>query len=575
MRSTRSGRIAACTALALAAGMLLSGTSASAAEKPVPAPRVDRSQADVRPTGTKPQAPSTKAAARTTAATPLAPLFDVSGDGWSDMVYRGLSGRSYLKDFTGDDPEYFVDGAAAGSGYGEDFKDVITAGDLNRDGQPELLTLSVHGKLSLLAANSAGTYRTGWSGNGWNIYNKVVGVGDLTGDGKADLLARTYAGGLYLYPGNGTADSGSPFGARISLGAGWNAFSQIVGGGDFNADGKADLLVATPGGVLYVYPGNGAGGFGNRIKSGTGWNVYNQLQTLVTNADGGGTWVAARDSAGIIWSYKANADGSLGDRVKMGTSWEYTDLFAGQGGVPAHGRSELVGRTSGGAVYYYGGKMNGGFYDRQEALGSGEAPINQVGMTVTSSFGSLNQAAWLFWGGGKLYINGAYAGAGWDVFNSLSGVGDINGDGFGDLLARDKSNVMWFYPGNGSGTSFGNRVRLGAGWGIYNKLFGAGDVTGDGRADLLARGTDGSLWAYPGNGTTSFGDRVKIGDAGWNGFKKLTAVGDITGDGRTDLVGVNSAGTAFVYKASGLKGLNTFQGNTNIGGGWNAYAELH
>ncbi|MFE9561049.1 FG-GAP repeat domain-containing protein [Streptomyces sp. NPDC006487] len=569
MRSSRSGRIAACTALALAAGMILSGTSASAAEKPVPTPKVERPKTDDRATGVRPQAPATKGAARTAAAS-LTPLLDVDGDGWSDILYRGLNDTSYLKTFNGQsDAEYYIDGA----GYGEDFKDVVTAGDLNRDGQPELLTLSVAGKLSLLSANTAGTYRTGWSGGGWNIYNKVTGVGDVTGDGNADLLARTYAGSLYLYPGNGTAGSGSPYGARISLGGGWDGYSQIVGGGgDFNGDGRADLVAATPGGTLYVYPGKAGGGFGDRIKSGTGWNMYNQLFVLTNNT--GGNWLVGRDASGKTWTYAPKSSGGFADRKVLGSNWHYTNLFAGQGGVPAHGRAELVGRTGAGAVYWYGGRMNGGFDDRQKILSNGEAPISQVGMAMASSFNATNDAQFLMWGGGKLYIGDHYLGAGWDIYNSLVGPGDINGDGYGDLLARDKSNVLWLYPSYGNGYQFRDRIRLGAGWGIYNKLLGAGDVTGDGRADLLARGTDGTLWAYPGTGTKSFGDRVKIG-TGWNGLKKLAAVGDITGDGRTDLVGVDSAGTAFVYKATGFKGLNTFQGSTSIGGGWNTYAELH
>ncbi|WP_371616234.1 FG-GAP repeat domain-containing protein [Streptomyces sp. NBC_00454] len=569
MRSTRSGRIAACTALALAAGMILSGP-VSATEKPVPTAKTERPQHDDRATGTRPAAPATTKARVGAAA--VTPLLDVDMDGYQDILYRGLSGKTYLKTFNDTtDPEFIVSGAAAGSKYDEDFKDVITPGDLDHDGHPELLTLSVDGQLSLLTAGKYDAQRTGWHGNGWNIYNKVVGAGDLNGDGNADLLARTPGGALYLYPGNGTANSGSPYGDRISLGGGWDMFSQILGGGDFNSDGKPDLVTVTPSGGLYVYPGTGNGAFGDRVQSGFGWNMYNQLQ-LLTSATGP-SWIAARDQSGTMWGYPSDGAGGFTDRQKMGTGWEYTDLFAGQGGIAAHGRSELMARTGDGAVFAYSGKMNGGFFDRDQVLESGDAPIDLVGMTVASSFGHQNVSNWLIWGGGQLYSDNNFVGGGWDIYNSLVGVGDVNGDGLGDLLARDNSNVMWLYPSIGNGYQFRDRIRLGAGWGIYNRLLGAGDVTGDGRADLIARGNDGTLWVYPAQGASSFGDRIQVG-SGWNGMNKLAAVGDITGDGLTDIVAVDSSGSGYLYKASGLKGMNTFGARIALGGGWNAYVDL-
>jgi hypothetical protein len=48
-------------------------------------------------------------------------------------------------------------------------------------------------------------------------------------------------------------------------------------------------------------------------------------------------------------------------------------------------------------------------------------------------------------------------------------VTDLNGDGKADLLARDTSGVLWFYPGNGKG-SFSTRTRIGSGWNAMNAL---------------------------------------------------------------------------------------------------------
>ena len=48
-------------------------------------------------------------------------------------------------------------------------------------------------------------------------------------------------------------------------------------------------------------------------------------------------------------------------------------------------------------------------------------------------------------------------------------VTDLDGDGKADLLARDTSGVLWFYPGNGKG-SFSTRTRLGSGWNAMTAL---------------------------------------------------------------------------------------------------------
>jgi hypothetical protein len=65
------------------------------------------------------------------------------------------------------------------------------------------------------------------------------------------------------------------------------------------------------------------------------------------------------------------------------------------------------------------------------------------------------------------------------------------------------------------------RVRVGGGWGGYSALVGTGDLSGDGRADLLARDTAGKLWRYASTGAGTYGGRVLIGTGGWNGFKGL------------------------------------------------------
>ncbi|MFF8726922.1 FG-GAP-like repeat-containing protein [Streptomyces sp. NPDC015171] len=110
--------------------------------------------------------------------------------------------------------------------------------------------------------------------------------------------------------------------------------------------------------------------------------------------------------------------------------------------------------------------------------------------------------------------------ADWRGYKKVAGAGDLNGDGRGDLLVQDRSNTLWRYNGTASGT-FGARAKVAANWGSsYNAVVGAGDLTGDGKADLIARDSSGALWRSDGDGKGSFGTRTRIA-TGWGGYKGL------------------------------------------------------
>ena len=112
-------------------------------------------------------------------------------------------------------------------------------------------------------------------------------------------------------------------------------------------------------------------------------------------------------------------------------------------------------------------------------------------------------------------------GTGWNAMTALAGPGDLTGDGKADLLARDTLGQLWLYPGNGPG-GWLPRVRVGTGWNAMTALAGPGDLTGDGKADLLARDTLGQLWLYPGNGRGGWLPRVRVG-TGWSAMTALVS----------------------------------------------------
>ncbi|CQR62801.1 FG-GAP-like repeat-containing protein [Streptomyces leeuwenhoekii] len=149
------------------------------------------------------------------------------------------------------------------------------------------------------------------------------------------------------------------------------------------------------------------------------------------------------------------------------------------------------------------------------------------------------------------------------------GFGDMNGDRKADVIARDKAGRLWFTPGDGTGRLIGS-----GGWNAMNALARHGDFSGDGREDVIAReASTGKLWLYPGTGTGTLGARKLIGTGGWNAMSRITAVGDLSGDGRSDLMAVEKAtGKLYLYPgtSAGSLGARKLLGT----GGWNAMNAL-
>jgi hypothetical protein len=101
----------------------------------------------------------------------------------------------------------------------------------------------------------------------------ISAAGDLNRDGNADLVARDSSGVLWSYMGN----AAGAFPTRVRAGAGWNIMNAISGAADLNSDGRDDLVARDTSGVLWSYMGDGAGTFPNRVRVGGGWNIMNVL----------------------------------------------------------------------------------------------------------------------------------------------------------------------------------------------------------------------------------------------------------------------------------------------------------
>ncbi|GEC08493.1 hypothetical protein SSP24_61480 [Streptomyces spinoverrucosus] len=155
----------------------------------------------------------------------------------------------------------------------------------------------------------------------------------------------------------------------------------------------------------------------------------------------------------------------------------------------------------------------------------------------------------------------------WKTRTRIVTPGDVTGDYLPDLLSVDSAGVLWIYPGKGNGT-FAARVQVGSGWNQYNQLRGQGDFTGDGRTDLIARNaSNGYLYLYKGTGkaTGAFASRIKITTWSNSTYNALDTVGDVSGDGRADLLARTPGGTLYLYRGTGNSTREFFTTRISVG----------
>ena len=244
---------------------------------------------------------------------------DFDGDWTGDLLARVASSGD-LRRYAGTGAGTLAAGVRVGGGW-QGFNALETPGDVDGDGPLDVVARdAATGGLWLYRGNGRG----GWLprrqvGSGWNVFSAVIGPGDFSGDQRVDLLARERAtGSLWLYPGNGTGG----WRPRVRVGTGWNIFNAVVGPGDVNGDGTADVLARESAtGYLWLYPGNGTGGFRPRVRVGSGWNGLTAVASAGDlNADRTPD-VLARDKAGVLWLYPRTAAGSWLPRVRIGGGW--------------------------------------------------------------------------------------------------------------------------------------------------------------------------------------------------------------------------------------------------------------
>ncbi len=259
------------------------------------------------------------------------------------------------------------------------------------------------------------------------------------------------------------------------------------------------------------------------------WTVrYSGIDHDLTN-DGRPDLLVRERGTGQVRIYPSTGGTALGTGVVKGAGWTAMDQIAVAGDLTGDLAPDLVARnaTTGDIVLYPG-----------------------------------NSAGWVS-GSAPLRTGTAYS--------LIAAPGDFSGDGHADLLAVDSAtHHLWLLRGNGAG-ALGTPISLGSGWDVMDAIFGSGDINGDGYVDLIGRlHSTGQLRIYYGNGAGGFKSWVTLA-ASYKSLSMLTIPGDLNADGRPDLLGINAAGQLIRYLGTS----SGFGSATVIGAsGWSAFDRM-
>ena len=438
-------------------------------------------------------------------------------------------------------------------------------------GTPDVLSLAGGATLSstsgvVLRSASAQPVRSGVRiGTGWGSLSHVVLSPDLTGDGKADIVAvRPSTSALRIYRGDGLGG----FAGVVERGGGWNAMTRLVATGDRTRDGRADLLAVRSDGSLVLYDGDGAGWFGASRVIGTGFGAYRSVTDAGdVTGDGLRDLITVNASTNVLELRPGRADGGIEGPVTWGTGWQGLDSVTAADLDRDGHRGDLLVRQADGRMRAYYADASGRL-TRMNTFGRGWGALDELTTGVDWNGDSAPDLIGRVAASGDLRL---YAGTGQRDFsptpltldtgvpdaNLVRVVGDVDGDGLSDAVARTSSGDLIGLRGRGDGRFQALPSRIGGGWQIFDLIEPVGDYTNDGVPDLVARTTGGELRVYALTRSLTVGWQLPIGIE-WQGARSITATGAVNVDVNADVVVLRTDGSVRLYRGTGPGALNYY-----------------
>jgi len=423
--------------------------------------------------------------------------------------------------------------------------------------------------------------------NGWDNFGYAVAACDFDGDGRQDVAVGAPwgeeravddvlddQGVVHVYRGTEDGFAASPDqtvygkvpdGAGGWIGSEYLRFGYTLAAGDVDGDGLCDLAVgnfdyntaaANDGGAVHVYRGDAEDLLGeDPAAAWAGTDAADLHGSLgrnlsVGDLDGDGRaeiaasehgWNGGEQYRGIVRVFSGRAlDGVADGYAPTGSadfSWEGNQSWDQVGYCPVIADANVDGRLD---------LLSGN-------LGEEALPEDWAGQGTVAIFDGIEGA--LPAASPSRHVAGLASG---DAFGqAVAALGDVDADGEGDLLvfAGSESSLGWYVgrPFFVSGDSAPVPLEMPgqpAGHGLARTLAILGDVTGDGREDLIVGAPDaeiaadrmnaGAAYLYRGAASGFEADPAATyggfpGNDGWERFgTRVASAGDFDGDGIDD-----------------------------------------